>query len=122
MPRGNLNETSQEHPKGMRFNGPEYDPDYDQARLTGQCLRVFNLMRDGVWRTLGEIEAITGDPQASISAQLRHLRKKRFGEHIVNRQPRGDREHGLFEYQLIPNEEGLLGNHSEGEPGEWEIE
>jgi hypothetical protein len=86
-----------------KFNGPEYDPKYDQARLTGQILRIFNVMRDGRWRTLGEIEALTGDPQASISAQLRHLRKKRFGAHIVLRLPRGDREHGLFEYQLLVN-------------------
>ena len=84
----------------MRFNGPEYKPAFDQNRLTGQCLRIFDLMKDGNWRTLSEIEQGTGDPQSSISAQLRHLRKERFGAHEVNRQPRGNRENGLFEYQL----------------------
>ena len=84
------------------FNGSDYDPKFDKARLTGQVLRVFDAMRDGKWRTLGEIGAATGDPQASISAQLRHLRKKRFGSHTVEKRARGDRSVGLFEYRLIP--------------------
>jgi hypothetical protein len=58
-------------------------------------------MADGRWRTLAEIEAATGDPQASISAQLRHLRKRRFGSSVVERRPRGDRSAGLYEYALI---------------------
>lgn len=83
------------------FDGSDYEPDYDDVRLTGQLLRIFNVMKDGIPRTLGEIEALTGDPQASISAQLRHLRKRRFGSHVVRKQVRGAREHGLFEYQLL---------------------
>ncbi len=85
----------------MDFNGPEYDPQFDRERLTGQILRIFTVMADAGWRTLAEIEGITGDPQASISAQLRHLRKDRFGAHTINRRARGDREDGLFEYQLL---------------------
>lgn len=84
----------------VRFNGSDYDPEYDNVRLTGQILRVFNCMKDTRWRTLSEIEIITGDPQASISAQLRHLRKKRFGQFIICKRSRGDRYGGLFEYQL----------------------
>lgn len=84
----------------MMFNGPDYIPELDDKRLSTQLERVLNCMRDGKWRTLGEISTITGDPQASISAQLRHLRKPRFGSHIVNKQRRGIREQGLFEYQL----------------------
>lgn len=83
------------------FDGPTYDPKTDNKRLTGQIERVFNCMKDERWRTLSDIENITGDPQASISAQLRHLRKDRFGNHTVNRRNRGDRENGLYEYQLI---------------------
>ena len=90
-------------PGRRRFSGDEYDPKRDDARLTGQIERVFGLMKDGRWRTLGEIEAATGDPQASISAQLRHLRKQRFGGHAVEKQSRGERERGLFEYRLIVN-------------------
>ena len=88
--------------KDARFNGSDYVKEFDQGRLTGQLKRVYGLMIDGRWRTLREIENATGDPQSSISAQLRHLRKERFGSHTVNKQPRGDRNNGLFEYQLLP--------------------
>ena len=84
------------------FNGPAYDPTFDQERLTGQIARIYELMSDGEWRTLSEIAAETGDPQASISAQLRHLRKPRFGAFIVERQSRGDRATGLYEYRVLP--------------------
>ena len=84
-----------------RFNGPAYDPALDQVRLTGQALRVFRIMSDGKWWTLGEIAQTTGDPEASISAQLRHLRKPRFGGHTVNKRRRGEPGHGWWEYQLV---------------------
>lgn len=85
----------------MHFDGPAYNKDLDLNRLTDQYHRIFNLMSDGKWRTLQEIAFITGDPQASISAQLRHMRKPRFGAHIVRKQRVQGREaQGLFEYQL----------------------
>jgi hypothetical protein len=83
-----------------RFAGSDYSPAHDDARLSGQAERIFNLMKDSRWRTLGEIEEATGDPQASVSAQLRHLRKKRFGSHDVQKRPRGARENGLWEYAI----------------------
>lgn len=85
----------------IRFNGSDYSPEHDNIRLTGQLKRVYECMIDGKFRTLSEIENITGDPPASISAQLRHLRKKRFGEFTVNKRTRGERSVGLFEYQLV---------------------
>lgn len=85
---------------GAHFNGPVYEPKFDKARLTGQIKRVYGLMIDGAWRTLDEIARATGDPHASISAQLRHLRKVKFGSFTVDKRPRGDRSHGLWEYQL----------------------
>jgi hypothetical protein len=85
----------------IRFNGPEYSEADDRARLTGQIYRVRALMLDGAWRTVSEIHAVTKDPEPSISAQLRHLRKVRFGSHIVERRARGNRESGLFEYRLL---------------------
>lgn len=51
--------------------------------------------------TLAEIEAATGDPEASISAQIRHLRKKRFGSYIVDKRRR-DEKGGTWEYRLFP--------------------
>ena len=58
-----------------RFDGPDYVPKRDDVRLSGQIKRVYELLLDGRWRTLQEIADATGDPHASISAQLRHLRK-----------------------------------------------
>ena len=58
-------------------------------------------MIDHQWRTLREIESATGDAQASVSAQLRHLRKVRFGRYVVEKRPRGDRSLGLFEYRVL---------------------
>lgn len=89
----------------MRFDGPAFEPKHDQRRLTGQILRVFDLMRDSRWRTLSEIERVTGDPAASVSAQLRHLRKERFGSHVVDKRARGNRASGLWEYRVIVREE-----------------
>lgn len=88
-------------PKEKAFNGPEYVPDRDHSRLTGQILRVFDAMKDKQWRTFDEIAAITNDPAPSISAQLRHLRKKRFGSHVIERRHMGS---GLYQYRLLPNE------------------
>lgn len=84
-----------------KFNGSDYIPLFDDERLTGQIKRVYSIMIDGVWRTLSDIEKLTSDPQASISAQLRNLRKPRFGSHTLNKRNRGERENGLFEYQLL---------------------
>ncbi|MHA1968839.1 MAG: hypothetical protein ACW964_13675 [Candidatus Hodarchaeales archaeon] len=90
-------------PEPMRFDGPEYSPKLDQIRLTGQIKRIYDLMIDSRWRTLGEIAQETYDPEASISAQLRHLRKARFGAHIVEKRRRGDEKQGLYEYKLTVN-------------------
>lgn len=87
----------------LDFDGAVYQKQFDQARLTGQLLDIFDLMRDGKWRTLSEIEQSTGHPSASISAQLRHLRKERFGNHTIEKEPRGDRENGLWQYRLLVN-------------------
>ena len=75
-------------------------PGRDDHRLAGQILRIVSCMADGRWRSLADIEAITGDPAASISAQLRHLRKRRFGGHTVNKEYLGE---GLWVYQLRLN-------------------
>jgi hypothetical protein len=84
-----------------KFDGSDYVPEFDDERLKGQIKKIYDLMIDGKWRTLSEIEQLTNYGQASISAQLRHLRKDRFGSHILNKRNRGIREKGLFEYQLI---------------------
>ena len=67
------------------FDGVDYQPELDFVRLKGQMERIYNLMQDEQFRTLSLIAAITGDPESSVSAQLRNFRKARFGGHIVNR-------------------------------------
>lgn len=95
---------------GPRFDGPVYNPAKDQARLSTQIERLFSLMKDERYRTLAEIAVLTGDPEASISANLRHLRKDRFGNHIVTKQRRGsptatgvNGTAGTWEYRLLVN-------------------
>jgi hypothetical protein len=70
----------------------------------------------GVWLTLSEIAEITEFAEASISAQLRHLRKPRHGGHRVEkrrRHPHGaaeappkiwDARRGpvIWEYRVLP--------------------
>lgn len=82
------------------FDGPAYDARHDFKRLTGQIERIFSLMSDGKHRTLDEISRATGDPPASVSAQLRHMRKPRFGSHCIEKARRGDPSKGLWEYWL----------------------
>jgi len=85
-----------------RFDGADYQPARDDARLTGQLQRIWDVMVHGEWLTLEEISQVTGDPPASISAQLRHLRKERFGRHTVEKEYV---ENGLYRYKLTPNPE-----------------
>lgn len=79
------------------FDGADYQPARDNGRLQAQMARVYEAVRDGQWRTLAELEEITGDPPASISAQLRHLRKDRFGAHVIERRHVGG---GVYQYRL----------------------
>ena len=89
--------TIEDYLKTARYEGPVNAADCE--RLEGQTRAIFNLMVDECWRTLAEIEGITGYPQASISAQLRHLRKPRFGSHTINKRRRGING-GTWEYNL----------------------
>jgi len=76
--------------------GPDFDQARDGARLGAQLQRVRDLMLDGQARTVAEIAALTGDPEPSVSAQLRHLRKPRFGGHNVRKRVRT--APALYEY------------------------
>ena len=89
--------------------GSDYVAELDEIRLTGQMLKVFEYMRNGKWRTLFEISDATTEPEASISAQLRNLKKDghnkqnvNYGGHTVLRRRRGGKG-GTWEYKLIVN-------------------
>jgi len=93
---------------GGHFDGETYNPALDYDRLKKQLGRVFNLMADGKWRTLGEIAAALADPEASVSARLRDLRKPKFGNYKVPRRRRGSVKAGLWEYCLLsPSGDGV---------------
>lgn len=100
------------------YNGPDYDPELDQVRLQKQTQRVFDVMVEAFkfsrWVTLDELAEYAACPAASASAQLRHLRKPRFGGHVVRKQRRGRKEHGLFEYMLIPNPNSKVWENIDG--------
>lgn len=78
------------------FEGPTDESSRPQ-RLSRQLSDIRDLMLDGQWRSLAEIATATGHPEASISAQLRHLRKPRFGAYTVSRR---HVEHGLYQYRV----------------------
>lgn len=82
------------------FDGKTYEPTKDKVRLNRQLQVIFDCMKDGYWRTLSDIASFTKEPEASVSARLRDLRKVRFGEHKVERRRRTE---GLFEYSLRVN-------------------
>ena len=80
------------------FDGSKEGDDKARVvRLTGQLRDVYEAIEDGYPHTLRDIELITGHPQASISAQLRNLRKARFGGFTINKK---NIDGGLYVYWL----------------------
>lgn len=86
-------------------DGQTYDHARDGARLAGQHARVLAFMRDERWHTLAEIALHTRDPESSVSARLRDLRKPKFGGHTVEREFVKD---GLHRYRLVTRPELVL--------------
>lgn len=86
------------------FDGETFDAEHDLSRLGRQLDRVKAALEraKGKWLTLAEISERTKDPQASISARIRDLRKEKFGGYEVERRRRGDPKLGLWEYRIKP--------------------
>lgn len=85
---------------GLSTFGPAYVEEIDGKRIKKQLevIRDF-LLQNRNWFTLSELHGLLQYPEASISAQLRHLRKERFGSYIVEKQRRLP---GTWEYKLFP--------------------
>ena len=71
------------------------------------CDVMLSARQCGTWLTLDELAKLTHYPPASISAQLRHLRKPEYGGYGVEKQPRavgrtlrGEDFGTVWEYQL----------------------
>ena len=88
----------------MTFGGETYDRTRDRERLKAQLSRVRRMMTDYEWHTLAELASWTGDPEASVSARLRDLRKDKFGGYAIDRRYV---EAGLWEYRMQPPESQL---------------
>lgn len=82
------------------FDGSTFEAEHDQQRLGNQLRRVLQVLLVGEPLTLAEIRERTGDPEASISARIRDLRKPKFGAHTVHSLRRGDPKSGVWEYRL----------------------
>jgi hypothetical protein len=93
------------------FDGETYEEEVDHERLGAQFLRVFAVVRDGHWRSLKAISLACGDPEASVSARLRDMRKKKFGGHNVERE-RVDDDRGLFVYRVLVNVKTIQPNET----------
>lgn len=89
---------------GAHFDGATYNPSFDHIRLTGQLQRVFNVMKDGHYRSLRHLSMLAKGPEGSVSARLRDLRKDKFGGFEVERK-RDSIEKGLFLYRLVVESE-----------------
>ncbi len=97
--------------RAPHFDGPEYQPELDFVRLSGQIQAIRDFMlAQSAWLTLPEICAGlrtqhpgSGFPENSVQAQLRHLRKPRFGGYEVGKRRRGDGGRGLFEWRVFPH-------------------
>jgi len=72
-------------PLDADFDGRTYDAKRDRARLKGQLLAVYSVMKDGRWRSLQDLAEEVGAPATSVSARLRDLRKDKFGGFTVER-------------------------------------
>ena len=83
----------------MNTFGPAYDEHADGARVRRQMDVIRDYMLRAGWRTLTEISRDLGYPESSVSAQLRHLRKKRFGAYRVPKRRRN--EGGTWEHRVL---------------------
>ena len=80
--------------------GPAFEEKVDGKRIRTQMDTIRSYMLQAGWQILAEIAEATDVPPASASAQLRHLRKTRFGGYDVRKRRRGDG--GTWEYRVRP--------------------
>ena len=101
-------------PAGVRASAATRSGEYDARRLRSQREIIRDVMLSAAqcetWLTLGELRALTRYGEASISAQLRHLRKSEYGgyeivkrhrEGVARERPCADRRgEWVWEYRL----------------------
>ena len=87
--------------KELIFDGSDYVHNRDSTRLGTQLEQIRDFMEGRSHLTLQEISDATGHPHASVSAQLRNLRKPRFGGRTVEKKHISN---GLYGYKLLPED------------------
>lgn len=65
-------------------------------------LKIYEIMKDGRWRSLPDLERALGHRYmvTSISARLRDFRKAKHGSYVVESRPRIGQPH-TYEYRLV---------------------
>ena len=102
--------------------GPAYDKNIDEPALSSQRNRIKHwlLPNDHLWFTLAELSVQLGYPEASISAQLRHLRKPQFGGYLINKRRRKNQraweynlriDSSMLQQMLIPEQKKIMDGH-----------
>lgn len=93
------------------FAGAGYDASLDQKRLSLQISRIRSYMLQAGWKTLGEMKsdleqryAPAKFSEASLSAQLRNLRKPGLWYRVDKRRRAGTHGagSGIWEYRVLP--------------------
>jgi len=86
------------------FFGDDYTPSIDRERLLSGIARVRLFMSDGGWHSLAEISKACKVPEATASADLRALRRERYGGYIIDRRRRVPTG-GTYEYRMKRKED-----------------
>jgi biotin operon repressor len=88
----------------MSTFGPAYEAKHDEKRIKSQMETVKQVLQQAAqydcWMTLAELARKTKYPEASISAQIRHLRKPWFGGYKIEKRRVGIPSMGLWEYRM----------------------
>lgn len=73
----------------------------EQKKMSKARLEVFEIMKDGKWRTIDQIQAAgVNAPPQSITIYLRSFREKQYGGYFVNRRKLAGTR--VFQYQVEP--------------------
>lgn len=83
--------------------GPSYDEKIDGERIGKQIETIRDYMLKSSWKTLNEIAKKTGYPETSISANLRHLRKREHGAYDVQKERKKELK-GTYVYRVRVSE------------------
>ena len=94
-----------EHVYPPILGGPLLPADVHRLRRQLDVVRDYMLTHTHAWLTLGEISTATDQPEASVSARLRDLRRANYW---VERRRRHGPTAGLHEYRVIKPADGRV--------------